>query len=277
MKGALRRANRHPGRRQLLTRAWVWDKRAHRVVPDPKNVVCLQSARGGGRRLSATAHTKSISGCSMSRDPAGSLMKLAFAALPPHCQDRTRSRNGPKDAPCFLVRSANCTASSQHHPRRPPGDRPLRRLAKKRTPASTAGAQPSRRRRGRGEVRGLLMLRPAADASDPGAPHHLSGGPRPTPSSSLLGDGWRKLEVAGDALSITLQPGVIGAAANRLASLAKIDPTRPRSTATIGGASPAAPAACAAVRREQLPHARGPAPRARRWHGARHARCGQPR
>ena len=39
-----------------LTWTWVWDKRVHRVVPGPKNAICLQSARGGRWRLSAAAH-----------------------------------------------------------------------------------------------------------------------------------------------------------------------------------------------------------------------------
>jgi D-lactate dehydrogenase len=54
----------------------------------------------------------------------------------------------------------------------------------------------------------------------------------------LLGDGWRRVEVAADARTITLQPGVIGAAANRQLSRhgRKIGPD-PASidTAMIGG------------------------------------------
>ena len=54
----------------------------------------------------------------------------------------------------------------------------------------------------------------------------------------MLGDGWRKLSIADDAQTITLQPGVIGAAANRkLASLGRKIGPDPASidTAMIGG------------------------------------------
>jgi D-lactate dehydrogenase len=54
----------------------------------------------------------------------------------------------------------------------------------------------------------------------------------------LLGDGWRKLRIADDAQSITLQPGVIGAMANRaLAPLGRKIGPDPASidTAMIGG------------------------------------------
>ncbi|MEO8921278.1 MAG: FAD-binding and (Fe-S)-binding domain-containing protein [Caldimonas sp.] len=54
----------------------------------------------------------------------------------------------------------------------------------------------------------------------------------------LLGDGWRKAEVSADAATITLQPGVIGAAANRrLAPLGRKIGPDPASidAATIGG------------------------------------------
>jgi D-lactate dehydrogenase len=54
----------------------------------------------------------------------------------------------------------------------------------------------------------------------------------------MLGDGWRKIEVAPDALTVTLQPGVIGAAANRrLAPLGRKIGPDPASidAAMIGG------------------------------------------
>jgi len=54
----------------------------------------------------------------------------------------------------------------------------------------------------------------------------------------LLGDGWTKVEISADALSVTLQPGVIGAAANRrLAPLGRKIGPDPASidAATIGG------------------------------------------
>jgi len=54
----------------------------------------------------------------------------------------------------------------------------------------------------------------------------------------LLGDGWRKLQIADDTLTITLQPGVIGGVANRrLAPLGRKIGPDPASidTAMIGG------------------------------------------
>ena len=54
----------------------------------------------------------------------------------------------------------------------------------------------------------------------------------------LLGDGWRKVQIADDALTVTLQPGVIGGVANRrLAALGRKIGPDPASidTAMIGG------------------------------------------
>jgi len=54
----------------------------------------------------------------------------------------------------------------------------------------------------------------------------------------LLGDGWRKVSIADDALTVTLQPGVIGGVANRrLAALGRKIGPDPASidTAMIGG------------------------------------------
>jgi hypothetical protein len=92
----------------------------------------------------------------------------------------------------------------------------------------------------------------------------------------LLGDRWRGCELGADAQTITLQPGVIGAAANRrLAPFGRKIGPDPASidAAMIGGI------ACQQCERhvlrdgaEQLPHARRLASRARRRNGARHAR-----
>ena len=95
----------------------------------------------------------------------------------------------------------------------------------------------------------------------------------------LLGDNWRRCEVGADAATITLQPGVIGAAANRQSRTFRMqDRTRPgvdrlrddwwhrrqqcqRHVLWDGT--------------EQLSHACRTTRRSCRWHGARHARCGE--
>jgi D-lactate dehydrogenase len=91
-----------------------------------------------------------------------------------------------------------------------------------------------------GEVRRLLecCARLQTPVTFRGAGTSLSGQALSDSVLVLLGDGWRKAEIAADAASITLQPGVIGAAANRrLAPLGRKIGPDPASidTATIGG------------------------------------------
>ena len=97
----------------------------------------------------------------------------------------------------------------------------------------------------------------------------------------LLGDGWRRAEVGPAAETITLQPGVIGADANRrLAGLRPQDRTRPRVDRRGDDRRHRRQQRERHVlrhRAEQLPHARGPARRAGRRHRARHARSREPR
>src|SRR5450432_4476126 len=90
------------------------------------------------------------------------------------------------------------------------------------------------------EVRRVLAccLRWNAPVTFRGAGTSLSGQAVSDSVLVMLGDSWRKIEVSADALSVTLQPGVVGAAANRrLAPLGRKIGPDPASidTATIGG------------------------------------------
>ncbi len=90
------------------------------------------------------------------------------------------------------------------------------------------------------EVRRLLACcaRLRTPVTFRGAGTSLSGQALSDSVLVLLGDGWRKMENAADAGSITLQPGVVGAVANRrLAPLGRKIGPDPASidTATIGG------------------------------------------
>ena len=96
----------------------------------------------------------------------------------------------------------------------------------------------------------------------------------------MLGDGWRGIEVAADGASITLQPGVIGAAANRrLAPLGRKIGPDPASidAAMIGGiAANNASGMCCGTAQNSYNTLAGLRIVLRRRHGARHARRGEP-
>ena len=199
---------------------WAQWRAAGLAMPRTLNIISGPVAHGRHRadhptRRARAAPAAHPAGCGLTRRPR-----------PPW----PRTRKGPHAA-----RALRCTEApvGPTDPRPSAGQRPAAPAGLGHaTPASTAWCRKlvvRRRERGRGAARARALCRGTARRSPSAPPAPACRGRRSSDSVLvLLGDGWRGMRVVDDGATIALQPGVIGAAANRrLAPLGPQDRPRP--------------------------------------------------